>query len=154
LLGHQRLSAGRIQLRQLERSLRIRQLAFRLIDVGLENDRIDLGDHLPRFHDRIKIREELLDIPRDLAANLDILHRIQCACRSDRLRNRAARNRHGLEVLARTAVTLAKREPNQDERHDGSDDWDGSFIHFGSLTTMIAPGAITTADALRSCGYL
>ena len=48
--------------RELERRLRIGQIALCLIDVGLKNNGIDLRDHLPRFHDRIKVREELLDV--------------------------------------------------------------------------------------------
>jgi hypothetical protein len=145
LLGHERLGAGRIELREIEGRARIGQLTFGLIYVRLKNNGIDLGDYLSRFHDRIKIGEELLDIPRDLASDLDILDRIQGSRRGDGLGERPAGYGDRLEMLSGAAATLPKSEPDKDERDNDGNDWKGSFKHFGSLTMMIALEPNTTA---------
>jgi hypothetical protein len=72
-----------------------------------------------------------LDVPRDLAADLDILHRIQRSRRCDCLRDRPARKRNGLKILSRAPAALAKSETDENERNNDSYDWDGSFKHFG-----------------------
>ena len=76
LFRYQRPGAGFIELRELQGGVRIGEIAFRLVHTRLENHRIDLRDHLPGFHDRIKIDEQLLDVARHLAAHLDVLDRI------------------------------------------------------------------------------
>ena len=76
LLRDERLGACLIQAREFERRLRIGQVTLCLIDIRLKNHGIDLCNHLARFHDRVKIDEELLNISRDLASNLDVLHRV------------------------------------------------------------------------------
>ena len=96
LFRDQLLGARRIELRELERRLRIGQIAFGLRDARLKNDGIDLRDHLARFHRRIKIDEQLLNVARDLTAHLHVYDRIQRAGRGDRLRDRTARDRDGL----------------------------------------------------------
>ena len=55
-----------------ERGTRVCELAVGLVDVRLEHYGIDLRDHFAFFHDGIEVREELLDVPRDLTADLDV----------------------------------------------------------------------------------
>ena len=76
LFRDQRPGASFIELRELQGGVRIGEIAFRLVHARLENHRVDLRDDLPGFHDRIKIDEQLLDVPRHLAAYLDVLDRI------------------------------------------------------------------------------
>jgi hypothetical protein len=130
LLRDERLSAGRIQLRQVQGGAGIRELSFRLIHVRLEDHGINLRDHVPRFHNRIKVGEKLLDVPRDLAAHLDVLHRIQRSRRGHGLRDRAAGHGHRLKILSGAAPALAKGEPDKKERDNGGNDWERSFKHF------------------------
>ena len=93
----------------------------------LKNDRIDLRDHLPRLHRRIKIGKELLDIARDLAANLHVHDRIQCAGCGDGLRDRAARHRHGLKFCPLPTTALGKKQRGHDNCDDTDDERIGRF---------------------------
>ena len=119
LLCHERLRARRIQAREIERGLRIGQLALGLIDIRLKDDRIDLRDHLPRFHDRIKIDEELLDIARDLAADLDVLDWIQCAGRRDGLGDRSPGDGNCLEALTGATPAFLKQQADEEPARRG-----------------------------------
>ena len=79
------------------------------------------------MHARIEIDEKLLDIAGNLAADLNILHRIQRPRRRDRLRDWAAGGRRCLERRARATRASAKqkRDGNQGDSRDG--EWDRSF---------------------------
>ncbi len=85
-------------------------IALGLIYARLENDRIDLRDHVAGFHDRIKIRGQLLNVTRHLAAHLNVLDRIQRAGRRHRLRNGPTRHRRGLIGHARVARATAHQQ--------------------------------------------
>jgi hypothetical protein len=62
LLRKQVLCALCVHFRQLKRGLCVGQVALCLRNRGLKKRRIDLRDHLTRFHLRIKIHEQLRDI--------------------------------------------------------------------------------------------
>jgi hypothetical protein len=127
LLRHERLRPRGVQAREIEPGLRVRQLALGLIDIRLKDHGIDLRDDLACFYDRIKIGEELLDVARDLAAHLDVLHWIQRPGRSDGLGDRAPGNGNALEVLTGATPAFAKHQTKGKQRDEAEDEWDGSF---------------------------
>ena len=92
LFRDQCLRSRRIDARQFQRGLRAGQIAFGLRHRRLKKRRIDLRDHLARLHLRIEVDEKFLDVARNLAADLHVDDRVQCAGRSDHLRDRAPRH--------------------------------------------------------------
>ena len=62
LPGKKFLDARGVHFRELERGLRAGQIAFGLRDRSLKQYGIDLRNQLARFHVRIKIHEQLLDV--------------------------------------------------------------------------------------------
>ena len=89
-------------------ALSVGQVAFGLRHARLENCGIDLRDHLPRLHRRIEIREQFLDVARDLAADLHVDHRIERAGGRNRLRDCAPR--HGGCLIFGRATPAAAAE--------------------------------------------
>ena len=108
--GKQLLRAHCVQFGQLQCSLRAGKIAFGLSDRGLKKGRINLRHDLAGFHLRIKIREQLRDVPRDLAAYLYVDHGIECAGCGNRLRNWPARNRCSLIISSATVAALPDDE--------------------------------------------
>ena len=68
------------------------------VTVCLKKNRIDLRDGIARFHLGIKIGKQLLDVARNLAADLHVHDRIQCPGSGDGLSYRAPRHRHSLII--------------------------------------------------------
>ena len=116
-----------IDSRQFEGGVRIGEVAFRLRDAGLENGRIDLRDHLARLHRRIKIGEQLLDVTRNLAADLHVHDRIERAGGRDRLRDRAAR--HGRGLIFHSAGLVPPPEEEQGSHDQDCGDNEGGSLH-------------------------
>ena len=77
MLIHQFLLAIGRKLREFQSRLGIGKIAFALVNNRQIRRRIDLRHLLPRFHLRIKIGVELEDVPGNLAAHLDVDHRIK-----------------------------------------------------------------------------
>src|SRR5439155_928046 len=95
---------------QFKASSGIGQIAFGLVDGGLECSRVQLSHDLVGFHLGIVIREKLLDVAGDLAADLDIDDGIQLAGGSNNLSEVSTRHEAGL-VLG-SIVMVAREIPN------------------------------------------
>ena len=145
LFRHQFLGARLVQPRQFEGRACVRQVAFGLCHVRLKNDGIDLRDHLARFHLRIKIDEQFLNVARDLAADLHVDHGIQRPGCGDRLGDGSLRYRRCLECDLRNpgAVANQKRDPIRNRAATIS----GMVVLTWELCAnmMAGPNAITTA---------
>ena len=113
LLFHQFLSARCIEFRQFERRLGARQIPFRLCYGCLKKNGIDLRDSIARFHLGIKIGKQLLDVARDLAADLHVHDRIQCAGGGNGLSYRAPRHGHSLIILVPAAAAPSQSEDRE-----------------------------------------
>ena len=132
LFRDERLGARGIQAREFERRLRIVQVPLGLIDVRLKNHGIDLRDHLARFHDRVKIGEEFLNVSRDLTSHLNVLHGVQGSRRRDRLRDRPTSDSDRLETLPGTAPAFAKQQRSKHQHDESNDERERSFQHLGT----------------------
>ena len=120
LLRKQFLCPFAVHSRELERGLGVCQISLRLSDGGLKKSRIDLGDHLARFHLRIKIRKQFCDISRNLAAYLHINDWIERACGRDSLGDGAARDHRSLIICRASVATLTENgRDNQQRNNDG-----------------------------------
>ena len=96
------------QLRQFQRRPGIGQVALALVHVGQVDRRVDLGHDLVGFDLRIPVREELLDIPGNLAAHGHVEHWVQGAGGSHDLRDIALghRRRDVLHLFAVRAFVV------------------------------------------------
>src|SRR5207244_65982 len=129
--GKQLLRALCVYPCELERSLRAGQIALGLSDRGLKKSRINLRHDLAGFHLRIKIREQLRDVPRDLAAYLHVDHGIECAGCGNRLRNWPARNRCSLIISSATVAALP-HDKRDEQQPDNSDEPGDETFHLSS----------------------
>jgi len=81
-------------------------------DSGLKKRRINLRYYLAGFDLRIKIHEQLRDVPRDLAANLHVDHRIERARRGNRLSDAAAGYFCRLIIRSASIAEMANNDCN------------------------------------------
>ena len=130
--GKKFLGPRGIQFCELQRSLRISEIAFRLSDRCLKKRWIDLGHDLACFYLRIKIGEQLRDVPRNLAANLDVNDRIERARCGYCLCNRAACDSGDLIIFRAAAPALPHHGSDNEQPNDQSDPRDKSFHLCGS----------------------
>ena len=79
------------------RGLRGIDLRFRLVDLGLEDLRVDAGDDLALLDLGVEVGVELLDLAGDLGADQDRDHRVERAGGGDGRGDRAACDRGGAE---------------------------------------------------------
>ena len=124
------LRALRVHPCELERGLRVGEIAFGLSDRGLKKRRINLRDHLAGFDLRIKIGKQFRDVAGDLAADLDIDHGIERAGCRDYLRQRTAGDRRRLKIR-RTPLPALTHGKEQDERADNDDGQRKKALHAG-----------------------
>src|SRR5207247_1806933 len=66
-----------------DRGLGGSEVGLRLVDLRLEDVGVDARDDLALLHDRVEVDEELFDLPRNLAADLDGDDRVEVAGRRD-----------------------------------------------------------------------
>jgi len=66
------------------------QVRASLLDLGLEERRIERREHLPFVHDRVEIGAEPRDVAGGLAAHLDRRHRLDRPCGRNRVDDVAA----------------------------------------------------------------
>ncbi len=131
-LGEKFLRSRGIYFGKLKCGLGGGEIAFGLRDRGLKQGRIDLGDDLPGFHLRIKISEKFLNVTRDLATDLHVDDRIERTRRSNRLCNRAARDRGDLIIFRAAAPALPHHGSDNEQPNDQSDPRDKTFHLRGS----------------------
>ena len=128
----ERLNPGGINLGQFQGCLSIRHVTLGLSHRSLKEHWVDLGDDLACLHLGIKIGEKLLDITRDLAAYLDIDHRIERAGRGHKLRDRPARHIRG--QISRDAALRASANDEQNDEEGDDDDADREkALHEGEI---------------------
>ena len=97
-----------------------------LLDLRLEQRRVQPRDHLALADDGIEIGEQLLDRARHLGTDLHGRHRLEGAGRADRVHDVAAREGRrghlGRLLLVPVAVVRAARDAAQDKDHEGRDE--------------------------------
>jgi len=76
-----RLGVSKVRLHVEKVPLGIEHVGPRLLNLGFEKSRVDLGDHLPFFHLGIEIGVERLDRPGNLASNQHGRDRVDGPCR-------------------------------------------------------------------------
>ena len=130
--GKKFLGPRGIQFCELQRSLRISEIAFRLSDRCLKKRWIDLGHDLACFYLRIKIGEQLRDVPRDLAAHLHVDDGIERARGGYCLCNRASRDGGNLIIASAAVAALPHHGSDNQQPDDQSDPRDKSFHLCGS----------------------
>src|SRR6185312_1787843 len=97
-----------------------------LVDLRLEDLRVDAGDDLVLLHLGVEVGVELLDLTGDLGADLDRDHRVQGAGGGDCRRDGAACDgggaKRGLAAHALRVEVAADEAAGQDEDENGPED--------------------------------
>ena len=132
VLREQFLCPSRIYFCELKRGLGVRQISLRLGDSGLKKRWIDLGHDLACFYLRIKIGEQLRDVPRDLAAHLYVDDGIERARGGYCLCNRASRDGGNLIIASAAVAALPHHGSDNEQPNDQSDPRDKTFHLHGS----------------------
>ena len=101
----QRLRALRFHLLQFEGGFGVGQVPFGLMNGGLEDGRVQLGDDLVGFDQGIVVGEQLGDVAGNLAADLDVEDGIQLAAGGHHLGQIAAGDARSL-ILRRLGVVV------------------------------------------------
>ena len=134
-------------LRQFERRLRVGQIAFRLCDSGLKKRRIDLGDHLARFHLRIKVHEQLCILPETWLPTCTFTTGFSVPVAVTAWVMRAARHRCCLITCApRSGIAETTSRRQEDSANNDGEPWTNSVSYELGRLRLIAE---MTVKAMR-----
>ena len=116
-----------IALRLGQIRLCLRQIGAGLLQLRLEERRIEPRDHLSFAHDRIEVGAEPGDVARHLASHLHGRHRLERAGRADRIDDVTAADRRGLHLDVGCAAPDVVRPGACADGRDDDEDRDRSL---------------------------
>src|SRR5207237_4308001 len=134
-----------------------------LLELRLEERRIEPRDNRSLLHDRVEIGAEPGDVPRHLAADLHRRHRLERAGRADRVDDVAARDRRGHDLdVGAAALHVVRAGTRSDGRDDQETDdcslhasmsWRAAYWPPAPAAPPAAPVALSTV-MLRFCSVV